>query len=145
MLADVAEECHQVQRAQPFRVIHEFRGRRTLVEVEKSLELRALAVHVLRDGGLVEQGTLGTSAARVADQTGATAQYDERLAASPLEVRQQHEGNQVAYLQARCGGVEPHVPGHWSRSEPLAQAGRVVLDQTAPGELFEEVFHRVAA
>ena len=142
MLADVAKELDQRGCPQPIRVVHHSRGVGYVGEVEKSLELAALPSDVFVHVRLAQQRALGALAARIADQAGAAPNEDDRGAPRTLEVCEEHDEDEIADLEAWCGGVESPVPGNRAPCQALGQTGRHVMDQAAPRQLFDQCIHR---
>ena len=61
--------------------------------------------------------------------------------AGELEMPQQHDGHQIAELQAGRGRIESAVHGAPVRGEVRSDSLRGVVDEAAPLELGEDVRH----
>src|SRR5207245_4548775 len=108
-------------------------------EPEKPRELIAEAAQVLAQLLSGKQGSVGTLARGVADETRAAAQQHDGPVAVELQVSQQHDRHQVAELQAGRRSVEAAVGGDRSLGEMGLEARRRLLREAAPVELLEEI------
>ena len=55
-----------------------------------------------------------------------------------LHVHQPHDGDQIAHVETRRGGVEPAIARGRTGGEGGGQTFGVLMDQLAPGELVEK-------
>lgn len=143
VLADVAQEVDGAQLAGPVEVADET-GRVGLgVEVEKSADLAAQAVHPLGDDVAGVERALGVAAARVADEAGGAADEADRVVPGQLEATQREQRHEVADVQGRRGGVETGIDrdrclGH-GRAQRVEVGG--LGDQASPREVVKDVGH----
>ena len=138
MLADVAQEIHQVQGHQPIGIVQHERPvvRR---KIEEPAQLHADPGAVLLGLLFCQQGSLGALAAGIADQAGPAAHQHQRPVAMALGVGQRHHGNEAAEVEAVGRRIEADVHGAASLAEKGVQvvAGHG-LQEAAPTELLEE-------
>ena len=109
----------------------------TAVAGEEPLDLRAQPRGVLGHLVAVQQLALARLARRVADHAGRAAHQRDHLVAGAAQVGHQHQRHQVAGVQAgrRRIGADVH---RQRRGQDLGEVlGRRLLNQTAPGKLFE--------
>jgi hypothetical protein len=60
----------------------------------------------------------------------------------PLEVRKQHDRNEVSDREAVGGRVESHVSATWFGRKMVTQRFRgALVEQSTPGEFVEELVH----
>ncbi len=141
MLPGIPEEIDEAQLSQPGRVVEGARGVGAR-KVQELLQLDPLLFRVRIDVVRRQERALGALATRISYQAGAAAHQNDRGPSVPLEMSQQHDGDEVADLQTWCGRVEADVPGDRPAGEPgLERRGRIV-QEPAPVEFVEECGHQ---
>ena len=146
-LSDIAGEVDEGVVLHPVVVVHQLGLVGSVaLEIQEAGELGLDALHVVGQGGFVQQVALGALHGRVADHAGGAAHQGERLVAAGLEVLQDHDAHQVADMQAVARGVDAHIGRHRTLFQFFFRARGDVVDHPAPFELFYKVFHfQVAA
>ena len=119
VLADIAQELHEAEVAQPVGVVQQKGAVRA--EVEEPLELTPNCLGVGRDLLLGEQRSLDVLAAGVADQRRPAAHHDDGPVAGLLEAADGHDPHELADVEAVGGGVEAAVERHTFALQPFAQ------------------------
>ena len=137
VLADVAHEIHGAQSDEPLRVVDEHRCIRA-AEIEKTLELLADVLGVLRDRVHVRERTLRSLAARVANQSRTAAGERDRTMSVPLQSNEEHDHEQAADMQAGRGRVESDVSARRSVAQELANIFGMLVQKPTPFQVFEQ-------
>ena len=87
----------------------------------------------------VEELALGGLAARVAHHAGGAAHEGDRPVACPLQVYEQHHGDEVADVQGIRRRVEADIAGGLLLGELLLEAWHGVMQQAAPLQFRDEI------
>ncbi len=143
MTPDVAQERNVAQLVQPIRIV----GRDGAgVEIEEPREHGANLGDVGVDLLVREQRAGGVLAGGIADLAGAAAHQHDRAVAGLLQPAQHHDRQEVADMQARCGGVEADIGGDRALCGARIEPGRVrELMNEAPARQHVEKFGFVGA
>ena len=139
VLAHVADEIEEEVVLHPVVVVEYLGTVDGVVEVEEArkLPLDAVDVVLYLVGG--EQFALGGLEGGVANHAGGAADDGQRLVAGHLEVLEQHDGDEVADMEAVGGGVDADVGGGYFFVELLLGAGHDVVNHTAPFKFFYKI------
>ena len=141
MRAVIAQELDVAVTRLPLVVVDDDGVGRAVSEGQEFLEHGADRGDVRLDGFVGQLGPRSVLAGGVADLGGGTAHQHDGLATGLLEAAQHHDGDEVADVQRRRGGVEADVAGDDPCGGGRVELGRVgdLMDIAAQLKGFQEV------
>ena len=131
VLAHVSNEVQKAHAFEPVVVVHHHCCIASF-EVKEPLQLSLLTSEVVGNGVDVEQLAFGCFAAGVANHSGGAADQCDRNVPGALPVNQQHDGHQVANVQAVGCRVEADVCFHRALLKECLRPRHDVMQQPAP-------------
>ena len=138
--ADVAREIKEGVVLHPVVVIDQLGSVGFIgIEIQEVLQLLADTLHVMAEGLLGQEVTLGRLAGRVTDHTRCAAQESDGFMAAGLQVTQHHDAAQVADMETIRRGVDTHVGGRHFFHQLFFRTGHDILEHASPTELFYEI------
>jgi hypothetical protein len=139
VLAYLTHELEETHALVPVVVVHQLGTVGAVLKIEETQQLGAHPGHIAGQRFFVQQVALGRFAARVAYHARSPAHQRDGPVAGPLQMHQQHDGHQIAYVQRVGRGVEAHIAGHHLAVQQVLCAGHAVVQQAAPAEFFNKI------
>ena len=144
-LAHIANKIKESKILKPIVVVYNARGTLAAIEIEKFLQLLALAIQIVLKDIFAQQIALSTFSRRVTHQSGSAANQGNRRMTALLKMQQCHYLHKITHTQRICCWVKSNIACSIAFHEQFFCTRHSIVQHSAPLQLFNKIFRCVHA